>query len=86
MIPHDFFQPQPVKEPGVFILNNILHNNGKSRCITILKLLRDAAGPQTKLLIGEQVRYLLNGRDANKCSLSLDCPVRMPRTICLGRR
>ncbi|KAI5825917.1 S-adenosyl-L-methionine-dependent methyltransferase [Schizophyllum commune Tattone D] len=55
MIPHDFFQPQPVKEPGVFILNNILHNNGKSRCITILKLLRDAAGPQTKLLIGEQI-------------------------------
>ncbi|KAL1662627.1 S-adenosyl-L-methionine-dependent methyltransferase [Schizophyllum commune] len=55
MIPHDFFQPQPAKEPGVFILNNILHNNGKSGCITILKLLRDAAGPQTKLLIGEQI-------------------------------
>ncbi|KAI5888465.1 S-adenosyl-L-methionine-dependent methyltransferase [Schizophyllum commune H4-8] len=55
MIPHDFFQPQPVKEPGVFILNNILHNNGKSRCIRILKLLRDAAGFQTKLLIGEQI-------------------------------
>ncbi|KAL1742331.1 S-adenosyl-L-methionine-dependent methyltransferase [Schizophyllum fasciatum] len=55
MVGQDFFEPQAIKEPGVFLLGNILHNWGRTHALTILKNLRDAAGPATKLIIGEQI-------------------------------
>ncbi|GJJ14339.1 hypothetical protein Clacol_008603 [Clathrus columnatus] len=51
----NFFTPQPEADVGVFICRMILHDYGKNKATTILKNLRAAAGPKTKLLIVEQV-------------------------------
>ncbi|KAG5651603.1 hypothetical protein H0H81_008095 [Sphagnurus paluster] len=48
---HDFFTAQPVKNASVFILKQILHNWDDARCVEILKALRAAAMPDTKLII-----------------------------------
>ncbi|KAJ3554256.1 hypothetical protein NM688_g3204 [Phlebia brevispora] len=48
---HDFFKPQPVKEPAVFMLRLILHDWADKYSLMILKQLRAAAGPHTQLLI-----------------------------------
>jgi len=52
---HDFFTPQPKADVGLFLCRMILHDYGKTKATTILKHLRAAAGPKTKLLIVEQV-------------------------------
>ncbi|KAJ3555091.1 hypothetical protein NM688_g2768 [Phlebia brevispora] len=48
---HDFFTPQPVKEPAVFMLRHILHDWSDKYALIILKQLRAAAGPHTQLLV-----------------------------------
>ncbi|KAJ3559922.1 hypothetical protein NM688_g32 [Phlebia brevispora] len=48
---HDFFMPQPVKEPAVFMLCHILHDWSDKYALIILKQLRAAAGPHTQLLV-----------------------------------
>jgi len=48
---HDFFEPQPVREPAVFLLRTILHDWADEHCIKILRYLRAAAGPETQLVI-----------------------------------
>ncbi|KAK0450342.1 S-adenosyl-L-methionine-dependent methyltransferase [Desarmillaria tabescens] len=48
---HDFFEPQPIKAADVYLMRWIMHDWNDSMCISILKHLRDAAGPGTKLLI-----------------------------------
>ncbi|KAF7792890.1 hypothetical protein EIP86_003991 [Pleurotus ostreatoroseus] len=48
---HDFFTPQPIKEPAVFLLRTILHNWSDKYASKILTELRAAAGPKTMLLI-----------------------------------
>ncbi|KAF7352549.1 S-adenosyl-L-methionine-dependent methyltransferase [Mycena venus] len=56
---HDFFDPQPVKQPAGFILKNIIHNWGDSYSLKILTHLRAAASPDTKLFIaGVILQYL----------------------------
>jgi len=50
-IPHDFFTAQPVTNASVFILKQILHNWSDPYCFKILKALRDASRPDTKLVI-----------------------------------
>ncbi|KAG6900056.1 hypothetical protein C0993_003542 [Termitomyces sp. T159_Od127] len=49
--PHDFFNPQPVANASVFILKQILHDWSDPYCVRILKELRAAAKPKTKLVI-----------------------------------
>lgn len=48
---HSFLEPQPIHDASVFILRHILHNWADPYCKTILKHLRDAASPETKLVI-----------------------------------
>ncbi|KAF7352550.1 hypothetical protein MVEN_01220300 [Mycena venus] len=56
---HDFFDPQPVKQPAGFILKSIIHNWGDSYSLKILTHLRAAASPDTKLfIVGVILQYL----------------------------
>ncbi|KAJ7314373.1 S-adenosyl-L-methionine-dependent methyltransferase [Mycena albidolilacea] len=48
---HDFFTPQPDNKAAVFVLKNILHNWGDSYNVCLLKHLRAAATPETRILI-----------------------------------
>ncbi|SJL09409.1 uncharacterized protein ARMOST_12787 [Armillaria ostoyae] len=48
---HDFFERQPIQAANVYLLRWIMHDWNDSLCISILKRLREAAGPGTKLLI-----------------------------------
>ena len=48
---HDFFTPQPVKDASVFLLRNIIHDWPDKYCLQILRHLRDAAAPHTRLVI-----------------------------------
>jgi len=56
---HDFFTIQPDScracPPDIFILRAVTHNWRDSEVITILRHLRDASGPNTKLLLIDQV-------------------------------
>jgi hypothetical protein len=52
-IAHDFFTPQPVKDAAVFVLRFITHNWSNAYAQKILRLLRDAAQPTTKLVLIE---------------------------------
>jgi len=46
---HDFFQTQPLKDVSVFFMRHILHDWADSYCVKILRQLRDAASPTTRL-------------------------------------
>ncbi|KAL1728170.1 S-adenosyl-L-methionine-dependent methyltransferase [Schizophyllum commune] len=54
-VSQDFFQPQFVQDASVFLLFHILHNWGKTRAVQILQNLREAAGPDTKLIVGDMI-------------------------------
>ncbi|KAF9465675.1 S-adenosyl-L-methionine-dependent methyltransferase [Collybia nuda] len=50
---HDFFQPQPVKGAAVYFCRFIIQDWPDSECIKILKRIREAAGPSSKLILFE---------------------------------
>ena len=52
---HNFFDPQPVIAPAVFFMRQVLHDWSDVHSVSILRQLRDAAGPDTKLVIAENV-------------------------------
>lgn len=52
---HDFFQPQPVKNASVFVIRFTLHTMGDAACIEVLRHLRAAASPTTRLVIIDAV-------------------------------
>jgi len=53
--PHDFFEPQPIKNASVFLLRAICHDWPDAFVVKILKHLRDAAQPHTKLVVGDHI-------------------------------
>ncbi|KAH6671702.1 O-methyltransferase [Halenospora varia] len=54
-MPHDFFQPQPVKGAHIYYLRRILHNWQNDDSKKILKNIADAMAKDSTLLIGEMV-------------------------------
>lgn len=50
-IAHDFLTPQPIKNARVYFMCMIMHDWPDSTCIQILKQLRTAAGPETEVII-----------------------------------
>jgi len=52
---HDFFKPQPIRNATVFHLRMIMHDYPTQKAMTILRHLREAATPDTKLLLIDSV-------------------------------
>jgi hypothetical protein len=52
---HDFFSPQPVHGPAVFMMRCILHDWSDDYCVKILRYLRDAASSKTQLVIVDNI-------------------------------
>ena len=52
---NDFFKNQPIKGADICYMRTILHDWADSYCLQILKLLREAAAPNSKLLIVESI-------------------------------
>jgi len=52
---HDFFTRQTVRGASVFLLSQILHDWSDKYCVKILARLREAAEPDTKLVVVEHV-------------------------------
>lgn len=52
---HDFFTAQPIRNAAVFFLRVILHDWPDALARTILLRLREAATPETKLVLAEFV-------------------------------
>ena len=50
-IVHDFFTPQPVKNASIYFLRVVLHDWSDIKALEIMKRLREAAGPSSKLLV-----------------------------------
>ncbi|KAJ7748947.1 S-adenosyl-L-methionine-dependent methyltransferase [Mycena metata] len=59
---HDFFTPQPVKNANIFLLRIIAHNWPDLSAIKILKHLRSAALPTTRLVIMDEIVPIAGGR------------------------
>lgn len=47
---HDFFEPNPVKNPDIFMMKRITHDWSDAYATKILQQLRDAAGAHTRLV------------------------------------
>ncbi|EPS43342.1 hypothetical protein H072_2599 [Dactylellina haptotyla CBS 200.50] len=52
---HDFFNVNPVKDAEIYWMRYILHDWADDYCVNILKGIKEAMGPRSKLLICEQV-------------------------------
>ncbi|KAF5387585.1 hypothetical protein D9757_006611 [Collybiopsis confluens] len=52
---HNFFDPQPIRNASVFYLRTILHDWSDTHAISILRHLRNAAQPRTRLIIAEHL-------------------------------
>ncbi|KAI5925278.1 S-adenosyl-L-methionine-dependent methyltransferase [Camillea tinctor] len=55
LVPHDFFTENPIKEAEAYLLRYILHDWSDEYCIKILTEIRKAMGPNSRLLIVDQV-------------------------------
>ena len=52
---HDFFEPQPIKGPAVYLLKYILHDWPDAYAKKILQHLRDAASQETRLVVMDRI-------------------------------
>ncbi|KAI0695020.1 S-adenosyl-L-methionine-dependent methyltransferase [Cytidiella melzeri] len=53
---HDFFTPQPIKGPAVFMMRCILHDWSDDYAIKVLRQLRSAAATTTQLLVSDGIK------------------------------
>nr|BAZ95833.1 o-methyltransferase cpaK [Curvularia pallescens] len=54
-MPHNFYDPQPVKNAHVYYLRNVLHNHYDDRSQVILRNIVNAMGSDSRVLIGEMI-------------------------------
>ncbi|KAF8192783.1 O-methyltransferase [Mycena galopus ATCC 62051] len=73
---HNFFSPQPAKNADFFLLCRICHDWSDTYTLRILKHLRDAAQPTTKLIIQERIIPFVCGENEAYGHI----PGAMPRT------
>ncbi|OAL33322.1 hypothetical protein AYO20_07333 [Fonsecaea nubica] len=52
---HDFWTPQPVKGAKAYFLRRVVHDYSDENCVKILAPLREAMGPDSKVLIADMV-------------------------------
>ena len=52
---HDFCEPQPVKNAGVYFMRRIMHDWPDEKCVVILKQLVQAMGEDSKVLVADMV-------------------------------
>jgi len=52
---HDFFQSQPIKNPDVFFMKSIIHDWPDDDARTILRNLREASSPNTRLFSMDKI-------------------------------
>ncbi|VDB83099.1 unnamed protein product [Peniophora sp. CBMAI 1063] len=64
---HDFFEPQPVEDAAVFYLRHVCHDWPDSLAVKILRRLREAARPDTKLILHDSIMQhtCVEGRDGS---------------------
>ncbi|EMD39048.1 hypothetical protein CERSUDRAFT_47409 [Gelatoporia subvermispora B] len=78
---HNVFEPQPVQNASVLILRGVLHDWSDRYAIKIIRLLREAASPETKLLVVDCiVRYTCSDNTDAKGILGAD-QVDAPRPL-----
>ncbi|KAJ6604019.1 O-methyltransferase [Mycena sp. CBHHK59/15] len=61
---HNFLEPQPVKDAAAFLVRHVVHDWSDANVIIMLKHLRDAALPTTKLVIIENILSVASGGDS----------------------
>jgi hypothetical protein len=52
---HDFYEEQPIKGAACYYIRRVLHDYSDETCTKILRRLADAAAPDSKILITEQI-------------------------------
>lgn len=55
MSAHDIFEKQPVENSSVFFIRYVMHNWSDKYCIKFLRRLREAATPDTRLVVMEHI-------------------------------
>jgi hypothetical protein len=54
-IPHNFFEPNPVHGADVYWLRYVIHDWSDDYCVKILSAIRERMGPNSRILICDQV-------------------------------
>ncbi|KAJ7656545.1 O-methyltransferase [Mycena rosella] len=52
---HSYLLPQPTTNPAVFVVKHVIHNLSDPYALQVLKLLRAAAAPETRLLLVDSI-------------------------------
>ncbi|KAF8350308.1 S-adenosyl-L-methionine-dependent methyltransferase [Amanita rubescens] len=79
---HDFFAPQPQNGASVFFVKSIMHDWSDKYASKILKQLRDAATPSTKLFIIEFILpYACHETEENVDGITGAVPVKAPNPL-----
>lgn len=55
LMPHNFFEPQPVRDAPIYYMRNIIHDYRDEQAIQILSHTRDALGSDSVILIDDMV-------------------------------
>jgi hypothetical protein len=53
--PHDFFEPNPIKDADVYWLRYVIHDWSDEFCVRILAGIKHSMGPRSRILICDQV-------------------------------
>jgi len=79
---HDFFNPQPTKGAGLYLLRSVIHDWPDQDAKIILKHLRDAADPSSKLIIFDLLA--VHTCEASSVTSASGNKVPYPLLPCLG--
>ncbi|KAK7999623.1 o-methyltransferase-like protein [Apiospora arundinis] len=55
VMPHDFYNEQPVKNAHIYYMRKVMHNYYDDKCRTILRPIVEAMGPTSRLLFGDMI-------------------------------